>query len=265
MGNLSYDDLRVYQGHPFLQFTGVPSRKLSSVVWRTIRARRPHCGHWKSGNEALGNLADFNNFGFVGRDFKYKKPNGVVRIAALGASTTARGYPALLEEFLNAKVQSPTKSFEVMNFGLGHYTSANTLTNFVLNVVDFAPDVIIIHHGWNDIHARAKETVFRGDYGHHLKIFQPPRLVIDRYLIRTSILYRAGKFFIGPPPWAFVEFASQVPRVPPERPLNQRELGTFQRNIETITNLARLGQIKVVLTTMPRTTDEAKPQYEDHQ
>ena len=176
MGNLSYDDLRVYQGHPFLQFTGVPSRKLI-------------------GNRALGNLADFNNFGFVGRDFKYKKPNGVVRIAALGASTTARGYPALLEEFLNAKVQSPTKSFEVMNFGLGHYTSANTLTNFVLNVVDFAPDVIIIHHGWNDIHARAKETVFRGDYGHHLKIFQPPRFVIDRYLIRTSILYRAGKFF----------------------------------------------------------------------
>ena len=27
-GNMSYDNLRVYRGHPFAQFTGVPSRQL---------------------------------------------------------------------------------------------------------------------------------------------------------------------------------------------------------------------------------------------
>jgi hypothetical protein len=235
--NWTYDELRVFQGHPFIQFIGIPSKKLV-------------------GNRALGNLAEFNNFGFVGKDFSYTKPQGVIRIASVGASTTASGYPAMMEDYLNARLLARDRSFEVMNFGLGYYTSAHTMINFLLNVVDFSPDYVVIHQGWNDWHALAPESDFRGDYSHHLKAFEPPR-IIDRYIVRVSVIYRTLKFFLrGLPEWVFVESATRISRERPERMLNNRELATFQRNIETIIDIAMVRQIKVVLTTMPHTTDE---------
>jgi hypothetical protein len=54
----------------------------------------------------------------------------------------------------------------------------------------------------------------------------------------------------------FVEAASQIRRKEPQRALNARELGVFRRNIETIIDVASARQIKVVLTTMPHSTDE---------
>ncbi|HWX17098.1 MAG TPA: GDSL-type esterase/lipase family protein [Chthoniobacterales bacterium] len=230
--NFTYDELRKFTGHPFLQYKGVPST---------------------TGNPVTGN---FNNFGFVGRDFAYAKPPGVIRIAALGASTTGDGYPAMLEEYLNTRVAAQSNRFEVMNFGQGYWTSAHVLVNFVLNVIDFVPDYIIIHVAANDEGARASEAEFRGDYSHYLKVFQPPP-IFDRYLLRVSVPYRALKFYLNPnPEWMFVEAASQIRRKVPQRAMNARELGVFRRNIETIIDVASARRIKVVLTTMPRLTDE---------
>jgi lysophospholipase L1-like esterase len=243
----TYDELRKMTAHPFLQFKGIPSR--TGEIYRVLKPGG-------RGNQVTENLSTFNNFGFVGRDFAYAKPPGVIRIAALGASTTADGYPAMLEEYLNARIAAQSNRFEVMNFGQGFWTSAHVLVNFVLNVIDFAPDYIIIHQAANDQHARASEAEFRGDYSHYLKVFQPPRIV-DRYILRVSVPYRALKFYLNPnPEWMFVEAASQIRRKEPQRALNARELGVFRRNIETIIDVASARQIKVVLTTMPHSTDE---------
>jgi hypothetical protein len=57
--NLTYLDGSAYKGHPFLQFTGNPSIALK-------------------GSNALGNLPPYNNFGFIGPDFHYEKPAGVI-------------------------------------------------------------------------------------------------------------------------------------------------------------------------------------------
>src|SRR5437868_7413196 len=54
----------------------------------------------------------------------------------------------------------------------------------------------------------------------------------------------------------FIEAASRIPRKLPQRALNARELGVFRRNIETIIDVASARQIKVVLTTMPHSTDK---------
>jgi hypothetical protein len=251
----TYDELRKMTGHPFLQFKGIPSR--TGEIYRV-----PTPGG--RSDEVTGNLSTFNNFGFVGRDFAYAKPPGVIRIASLGASTTADGYPAMLEEYLNASVAAQSNRFEVMNFGAGYWTSAHVLVNFVLNVIDFAPDYIIIHQAANDEHARAPEAEFRGDYSHYLKVFQPPR-IWDRYILRVSVPYRAFKFYLNPnPEWMFVEAASQIRRKEPQRALNARELGVFRRNIETIIDVASARQIKVVLTTMPHSTDKRYPPLHLH-
>ncbi|MBC8413934.1 MAG: SGNH/GDSL hydrolase family protein [Nitrospira sp.] len=234
--NWTYDELRVYQGNPFTQFAGIPSTKIA-------------------GGRPLGNLAEFNNFGFVGRDFSYDKPAEVIRIAALGGSTTGNGYPLMMEEYLRKTVPHIGDRIEVMNFGHSYYTTAHTLTNFILNVVDFNPDYIVIHHGWNDWLARAPEDVYRSDYAHYLRSFKSPSIP-DRYILRISVLYRALKFLSGTPEWAFLESAIQMQHPLPTRLLNQRELGTFRRNIETIINLANLRNIKVVLTTMPHVSED---------
>ncbi len=243
----TYDELRRMTGHPFLQFNGIPSR--TGEIYRVLKPGG-------RGDEETREPKYFNNFGFVGRDFAYAKPPGVIRIAALGASTTADGYPAMLEEYLNARVAAQSNRFEVMNFGVGYWTSAHVLVNFVLNVIDFAPDYIIIHQAANDEHARAPEAEFRDDYSHYLKVFQPPR-IIDRYILRVSVSYRALKFYLNPnPEWMFVEAASQIRRKEPQRAENARELGVFRRNIETIIDVASARQIKNRLTTMPHATDE---------
>src|SRR5205823_409685 len=253
----TYDELRKLTGHPFLQYNGVPSTTDNQVLgWYFSNLNSRQLEDVDSLKASTGNLSIFNNFGFIGRDFAYAKPPRVTRIAALGASTTADGYPAMLEEYLNARVAAHPNRFEVMNFSHGFYTSAHVLVNFVLNVIEFAPDYIIIHQAANDEHARASEAEFRGDYSHYLKVFQPPR-IWDRYILRISVPYRALKFYLDPrPEWMFVEAASQIPRKVPQRALNARELGVFRRNIETIIDVASARQIKVILTTVPRLTDE---------
>ena len=46
----------------------------------------------------------------------------------------------MLEEYLSARVAAESNRFEVIKFGRGYWTSAHVLVNFVLNVIDFAPD-----------------------------------------------------------------------------------------------------------------------------
>src|SRR5215470_4749194 len=261
----TYDQLRKLTGHPFLQFNGISSTTGNQRLgWYFSNLNSRQLEGVDSLEGSTGNRGVFNNFGFVGRDFAYAKPPGVIRIAALGASTTADGYPAMLEEYLNATVAAQSNRFEVMNFGVGYWTSAHVLVNFVLNVLDFAPDYIIIHQAANDEHARASEAEFRGDYSDYLKVFQPPR-IIDRYILRVSVPYRALKFYLNPnPEWMFVEAASQIRRKEPQRALNARELGVFRRNIETIIDVAGARQIKVVLTTMPHSTDKRYPPLHLH-
>ena len=261
----TYDELRKLTGHPFIQYNGLPSTIDNQVLgWDFSNLNSRQLEDVDSLKASIGNTSVFNNFGFIGRDFAYAKPPGVTRIAALGASTTADGYPAMLEEYLNATVAAQSNRFEVMNFAHGFYTSAHVLVNFVLNVLDFAPDYIVILQAANDEHARASEAEFRGDYSHYLKVFQPPR-IWDRYILRVSVPYRALKFYLNPnPEWMFVEAASQIRRKEPQRELNARELGVFRRNIETIIDVATARQIKVVLTTMPHSTDKRYPPLHLH-
>lgn len=233
----TYPEFMAYRGHPFVQFTGNPSVALR-------------------GNEQLGGLMPFNNYGFLGRDFRAEKPDGTVRIAAMGGSTTASGYPAILERYLNEQREDRSITFEALNLGQGWYTTAHSLVNFVLNVVDFSPDYVIIHHAWNDRMARDAGDDFRSDYSHALKAFDPPP-IIDKYPIRFSVLYRYVKSkFTDEPPWAFLGPAVQRERdfvSPPYQDLG--ELRMFERNIRTIIDLAKLNGIRAVLTTQPHSTD----------
>lgn len=242
--NWSYPAHTAYVGHPFLQFTGKPSAALK-------------------GNEALGDLPPFNNFGFVGHDFNYEKPGDVIRIACIGESTTADGYPAVLETYLNSNRSNKAKHFEVMNFGQAYWTTNHSLVNFLLNVLDFHPDYVVIHHGWNEAKIRnASPEEFRGDYTHAFKSFSPPT-VYDRYLIRVSTIYRWLKFRIDKTPsWTSLGTSIQVEHKETSSDFSSlSELKPFERNLENMIDVALLRRIKVILTTLPHSTDTSISMY----
>ncbi len=245
--NYTYPDLTAYIGHPFLQFTGRPNVRLK-------------------GSKALGDLSPFNNFGFVGKDFDYPKPAHIIRIACIGESTTADGYPAFLEKYLNEYRSNSDYKFEVMNFGHAHYTTNHSVVNFLLNVVDFNPDYIVIHHGWNEERIRnAQSGDFRGDYSHDYKSFSEPE-IYDRYLIRISAIYRYFKFMYDKSPgWTTLgeRIGKERTRIEPIFK-DKDELKPFERNISSMIQISIARNIRVVLTTLPHSTDESIPQYWCH-
>ena len=244
--NWTYLDSSAYAGHPFLQFTGKPAVALK-------------------GNKALGNLRPYNNFGFIGPDFQYAKPAGVIRVACLGESTTADGYPAFLENYLNSK-RSDSNRFEVMNFGHAYWTTNHSLVNFMLNVLDFHPDYIVIHHGWNEEKVRnVPPAEFRGDYSHAFKVFERPHIT-DKYPIRLSIIFRMMKFsYDKSPSWSSLGGSVQYPRKESGAAFaNLDELKPYRRNLENIIDVALLRNIRVVLTTLPHSTDPHIPLYYAH-
>ena len=117
-----------------------------------------------------------NNYGFSngidgGRDVIVPKPNGIIRVNCIGASTTGNyiehegisySYPIELENILNSESDYPV---EVNNFGQGGYNSADLVVRFMLQIVDTLPDIVIIYHAYNDIRAYLTPG-FEPDYSH---------------------------------------------------------------------------------------------------
>jgi lysophospholipase L1-like esterase len=95
-----------------------------------------------------------NALGFRGREVVLPKPPGSVRVACLGASTTAQGpsddatYPARLEAKLRRRF--PELEIEVLNLGISatwsDYWLARSRELFALE-----PDVVVQYDGINDI------------------------------------------------------------------------------------------------------------------
>ena len=239
LGNIAektYDDLIPYTGHPFLQFTGVT-------------------GLTQPGSSA----SEFNNFGFAHTgEFAYEKPDGTLRIATMGGSTTANTYPSMMADLIGRQLGGE-QDVEVLNFGLPYWTTAHSLVNLVLNVVDFEPDYVVVHHAWNDSKYQNLVEGYRGDYSHMLRPFESSPFIIDRYLVRASALYRYFKFELAPPDWAYLDNAVQRDLAPGAVSQGSDEFRRYRRNIETMVEVASARGIRPVLTTMPHTLDPAKP------
>ena len=236
-----------YRGHAFLHYAGTPSNQWAPDVALQLEAR-------------------FNSLGFIGSEFRYPKPSDTVRIACLGGSTTQAGYPEMLQKILNTstnETEADSPTYEVLNFGLSGWTSAHSLVNFVLNVRDFAPDLVVIHHGWNDMElATLSAANFRGDLSHLVGPFDPP-LLRDWYVLRASALYRYVRNAYSPIRYDH-PLAAATNRRSEDHKLYEtgyRESGInpFVRNLRSIIDLARVDGATVVFATMPHST---RPEFD---
>jgi hypothetical protein len=100
-----------------------------------------------------------NSLGLRGEEVILPKPEGGFRIICIGGSTTYTvdvddyrlSYPYLLQENLNKK---GFENVSVINAGMLSYTTYESLINLQLRLLDLKPDLLIIYHAVNDVHAR---------------------------------------------------------------------------------------------------------------
>ena len=208
--------LKLFSGiesHPFLQFT------------------RPRTQLSKGDQE----------YGFRGIKLSdVPKPAGVARIACIGGRGTEGGYPEFLQAYLDAA--SRASRFQVLDFGIDGWTSVHSMLNFILNVREFHPDIVVIHDELRGGVCSGYPCPCRDRI--HDYTPQPFRdNPLDEWMLRIWWIYRAGKVLLA---------RSRDDAFDRDR----RELQQYQRNIETICTLAASDGIKVFLLTMPCATDD---------
>ncbi len=115
-----------------------------------------------------------NSLGFRGEEFLIEKPESIYRIVSIGASTTygtdvenyKHSYPYQLQDYLQKQGYT---SVEVINAGIGGYSSFEILMNLQFRVLELKPDLVIIYQGINDIDTRIvyPPEAYRGDNSGH--------------------------------------------------------------------------------------------------
>ncbi len=238
---------------------GENQRKLDhfqSFVWN-----RGH--HWYAPRAFVGyglklDAKGVNSRGFRDLEVATQRKPGVPRIACLGGSTTegedegrTGAFPHLLQEILSQRLGGPV---EVMNFGISGWTSAESMVNYFLNVQDFEPDVVIVHHAVNDVRPRLWPN-YRTDYAHFRRPWTEPSYgAVGRFLIRSSVLVAALELK------RHADFTLNalvgVPLEDTARQMEQSQLlpettRAFRRNIESIAAHVEAVGGKALLATMP--------------
>jgi lysophospholipase L1-like esterase len=139
-------------------------------VYEHIAGRTDESGH-----------ASHNSQHLRGRDFAATKPAATVRIVCLGGSTTysvgattdTHTYPAHLERLLRAHYAKAGFGIEVINAGHPGYTSLESLILFQTRLLDFSPDVAILHNCLNDSWMATNFQTYASDYSHGRHTFGP--------------------------------------------------------------------------------------------
>src|SRR5215472_9694428 len=98
-----------------------------------------------------------NSLGLRGPEIPLVKPNGTVRVAFLGGSTTfcaevssdAMVWPSLVIDKLRAA--SPGQAFDFVNAGIPGYSLGSMQRILGKLVAPLKPDVIVIYEGHNDL------------------------------------------------------------------------------------------------------------------
>ncbi len=110
-------------------------------------------GMWKRSH---GTVIRTNSHGMREREIPIEKPDAVARIAVLGDSYTFgfgvgahRAYPRLLEGLLNQR--SPGgRHFQVLNFGVGGYSTQDEAAVLAQRALAWSPDLVIVGYVLND-------------------------------------------------------------------------------------------------------------------
>ena len=206
-----------------------------------------------------------NSLGYRGPEISETKPAGGYRIVALGGSTTyteavkdnKKTFTSQLERIL--RQQYGRANIEVINAGAGGYNSWESLINLQFRVLDLDPDLIIVYHGTNDVHARlVAPDAYRGDNSGARKQWAAPTIP---YLVRHSYIARLMSdrldYYRRPGLGAFVTAKTNLADFSGEEARSVEHLAVltrnppkfFERNLTNMIAVARAHGIDVILAT----------------
>lgn len=140
-----------------------PPYPLPEDVWRELlhtSSSVPGLAYELAPNKEIisyGKIIRTNSFGLRDRETTLNKPPSLLRIVALGDSFTFgfgvsgdETYPKVLEKLLNESATKGDYQYEVLNFGVGGYSTRDEALVFKYKVPPWKPDLVIIGYVLND-------------------------------------------------------------------------------------------------------------------
>ena len=213
-------------------------------------------------------LPEINDWGFTFSDeITLKRTPRTLRILTLGGSTTAgpEAWPYHLGRQLTE--HNPQKTVEILNFGTGGWTSAESMVAFATLGQSFEPDVVIVHHAVNDLDPLMRRD-FRADYSHFRKPIALTTNELGSLKVKNDWQYFLdawGTHLSWQYTWLRIQLLGSEPTmytlhnlsIHPARsgllPHNQiaENAKIFVRNLKTIGTLAQSVNSKVLFATLP--------------
>ena len=197
----------------------------------------------------------FSAQGFRTHELLGPKPPGVVRVFALGGSTTedldndeCLHWPRVAQQLVN---RAGRPDVRIYNGGMAGYTTAHTLVRFEMDVLQYEPDVVLIMHDVNDLsvvyHAwrrgRPVDANYLVQFGAATYTDDGGEIVLSRLL--HSLRARLAE-------WT----AARSPE-----PAGPYDLAggraIFERNLRSVVFVARGHGVMPVLLTMPACESES--------
>lgn len=134
-----------------------------------------------------------NSLGFRGPEIAVPKPEGRLRLAFLGASTTwcaevssnAQVWAQIVAEDLQRAF--PASHIDFVNGGVPGYTVRSSLKNLEARVAPLRPDVIVIYHAANDMSAELRRIA--AEKG----VYDRARVESDSWLARHTLLFNLAE------------------------------------------------------------------------
>ena len=241
--------------HPYLTFAykkNFQSQRISKFPYPLNKDREYFVPQLTSNNFR-------HNDGIDGsRKLIVPKPENQFRIVCLGDSITGNyishennvySYPLELERYLVSKF--PENDIAVHNCGNGGWTSADVLIDYLLNIYDTKPDVVIVYFAYNDIRASLVPG-FQTDYSHCM-----------RNLGEKYIYYKMASFLPDLPLGFYNLILNKIfPYMNPRYGVLKatargkqdfdRDFGgvsTYSRNIEHLIKVCKTSNMSVILST----------------
>jgi len=183
----------------------------------------------------------------------YKADPDSLNIVSLGGSSTygtrvytKDSYPYLLEEILR-KSTNTDKTINVINAGLGGYSTPNIISLLSGKIIHLEPAVIIFYVGFNDVWTRLMFSDFKMDYSHAQKSWVDLDFPFWRYskfldLMASKLGYLAEKPHIHSVAWKKMSGN-------PEDNFRNSSVDAFKANLMTLISIARThGSVPVLVT-----------------
>ncbi len=202
-----------------------------------------------------------NSLGYRNREFPVKKPEGVFRIVVLGGSSTytikvkdnEETFTAQLEKILRDKYGY--EDVEVINAGAGGYNSWESLINLEFRVLDIEPDLIVVYHGTNDVHARLVDPEsYRGDNSGRRKQWKSPSVPLLEHSALFRVLLRKSGITTQVGIGNFVDADTayspySIKDHDPAELLEKNPPVYFRRNLNNMIAVSRANDADIILST----------------